>query len=111
MSPIELELVTTPKSSNAPGDGLELYTGPTESQTIEYWTITMAGSLVVKKIVSFHCGVVGDEGVVHLMVMFELAPGTIAKGNPESEIHDPFNRAFDATVRVVVLLPLLVITT
>jgi len=71
----------------------------------------MAGSLVVNEMVSFHCGVVGDEGVLQAMVRFELAPGTIAKGNPESEIHDPFNRAFDATVRVVVLLPLLVTTT
>jgi len=66
--------------------------------------------LVVNEIVSFHCGVVGIEGVVHLMVMFELAPGTSAKGNPESEIHDPGKSAFGVTVRVV-LLPLLVTTT
>ena len=60
--------------------------------------------------VSFHCGVVGDEGVVHLMVMFELAPVPSTKGNPESEIHDPGKSAFGVTVRVV-LLPLLVTTT
>jgi len=65
--------------------------------------------LVVNEIVSFHCDVVGDEGVVQAMVMFELAPGTSARGNPESEIHDPGKSAFGVTVRVV-LLPLLVTT-
>ena len=66
--------------------------------------------MVINEIVSFHCGVLGDEGVVHLMVMFELAPAPSAKGNPESEIHDPGKSAFGVTVRVV-LLPLLVTTT
>ena len=69
----------------------------------------MAGSLVVNETVSFHCGVLGVEGVVQAMVRFELAPATSARGNPESEIHDPDNSAFGVTVRVV-LLPLLVTT-
>ena len=65
--------------------------------------------MVVNEIVSFHCGVVGDEGVLHLMVMFELEPAARERGRPESEIHDPGNGASGVAVRVV-LLPLLVTT-
>ena len=104
---IEFEPMTMPKSNKDPGAGVEENTGPTESQTIEYCTMTIVRSLVIKEIVSFHCGVAGDKGLVHSKKRLELEPTATERGSSGNEIHDPCN-SVPATVTTRGLLPLLV---